>query len=361
MWSSARERELTKLYNAELRARHDGTAGVRCCRITITFWQHLTCSPADGPGAALPPGDATVPRPAPVARPEHAASRERQAPMAALEMRSKAGRHRTQSPSKDSGRPDTATLTLITPGPAGRDPREWAQAWLRNAMAALAVLAAAAAVVSWDAQYVMVRQVKHIPVIAALEAGIPDVGALIFAALGIALALHGRRALRPRTLNVACVGLSLAMNAMAAGPGLAGHGHLGHARRRLRPGQRHPHRRRPRLGAGPHAAPPARRSPGRRSHPARRRRRPASSGCCAWPWPRQHADRVPPLGRRGMPRRPRPQSHHAQPPAPPAAPPPQSRPAARRPHRPRPERQARQARPADRPGQPAPRPAPPSR
>ena len=93
------------------------------------------------------------------------------------------------------------------------------RAWLRNAMAALAVLAAAAAVVSWDAQYVMVRQVKHVPVISALEAGIPDAGALIFAALGIALALHGRRALRPRTLNVACVGLSLAMNAMAAGSG----------------------------------------------------------------------------------------------------------------------------------------------
>ena len=93
------------------------------------------------------------------------------------------------------------------------------RAWLRNAMAALAVLAAAAAVVSWDAQYVMVSRVKHVPVIAALEAGVPDVGAVIFAALGIALALHGRRALRPRTLNVACVGISLAMNAMAAGSG----------------------------------------------------------------------------------------------------------------------------------------------
>jgi hypothetical protein len=93
------------------------------------------------------------------------------------------------------------------------------RAWLRNAMAALAVLAAAAAVVSWDAQYVMVSQVKHALVIAALEAGVPDVGAVIFAALGIALALHGRRALRPRTLNVACVAISLAMNAMAAGRG----------------------------------------------------------------------------------------------------------------------------------------------
>jgi len=73
--------------------------------------------------------------------------------------------------------------------------------------------------VSWDAQYVMVSRIKRTPVIAALEAGIPDVGAVIFAALGIALALHGRRALRPRTLNVACVTISLAMNAMAAGRG----------------------------------------------------------------------------------------------------------------------------------------------
>jgi hypothetical protein len=56
-------------------------------------------------------------------------------------------------------------------------------------------------------------------VIAALEAGIPDVGALIFASLGIALALHARRAIRARVLNVACVGISLAMNAIASAPG----------------------------------------------------------------------------------------------------------------------------------------------
>lgn len=57
--------------------------------------------------------------------------------------------------------------------------------------------------------------------LAALEAGSPDIGALFFAALGIALALHGKRALRARTLNVACVGIriSLAMNALASAPG----------------------------------------------------------------------------------------------------------------------------------------------
>lgn len=91
--------------------------------------------------------------------------------------------------------------------------------WLRCAAAALGVLAAAAAVVSWDAQYMMVRSVKHVAIVAALEAGIPDVGAVIFAALGVALALHGGRALRPRALNAACVGISLAMNALAAGRG----------------------------------------------------------------------------------------------------------------------------------------------
>jgi hypothetical protein len=86
-------------------------------------------------------------------------------------------------------------------------------------MAALAVLAAAAAAVSWDAQYTLIQAIKGVAAIAALEAAIPDMGALIFAALGIALALHGRRAIRPRSLNLACVGISLAMNALAAAPG----------------------------------------------------------------------------------------------------------------------------------------------
>ena len=91
--------------------------------------------------------------------------------------------------------------------------------WLRAAASALGVLAAAAAAVSWQAQYMMVWRVKQAAWVAALEAGIPDVGAVVFAALGIALALHGKRAVRPRALNAACVGISLVMNALAAGPG----------------------------------------------------------------------------------------------------------------------------------------------
>ena len=91
--------------------------------------------------------------------------------------------------------------------------------WLRNAAAGLGVLAAAAATVSFTAQYRMTETARHLPVIAALEAAIPDAAALVFACLGIALALHGRRALRARALNLASVATSVFMNALAAGPG----------------------------------------------------------------------------------------------------------------------------------------------
>jgi hypothetical protein len=91
--------------------------------------------------------------------------------------------------------------------------------WLRNAAAGLCVLAAAAAAVSFTAQYRMVDAARHLPAVAALEAAIPDAAALVFACLGIALALHGRRALRARTLNLAAVAASVFMNAIAAEPG----------------------------------------------------------------------------------------------------------------------------------------------
>jgi hypothetical protein len=86
-------------------------------------------------------------------------------------------------------------------------------------MLSLAVLAAAAAAVSYAAQYRMVLAAKGSAPAAALEAAIPDVAALIFATLGIALALHGRRAIRARVLNVAAVATSVAMNVLAAGQG----------------------------------------------------------------------------------------------------------------------------------------------
>src|SRR6266851_1230097 len=73
--------------------------------------------------------------------------------------------------------------------------------------------------VSDAAQYRMVLAAKGVAPVAALEAGIPDVAALIFATLGIALALHGRRAIRPRVLNVGAVVTSVAMNVLASGNG----------------------------------------------------------------------------------------------------------------------------------------------
>ena len=104
--------------------------------------------------------------------------------------------------------------------PAQTEPgKDLSGLWLRNAAAGLCVLAAAAATVSFTAQYRMVDATRHLPAIAALEAAIPDAAALVFACLGIALALHGRRAIRARALNLAAVGTSVFMNAIAAAPG----------------------------------------------------------------------------------------------------------------------------------------------
>ena len=130
-----------------------------------------------------------------------------------------------------TGRPLTSGLVLIMSRPTAPAPGHGSQPapprwpgdrsglWLRNAAAGLCVLAAAAAAVSFTAQYRMVDAARHLPVVAALEAAIPDAAALVFACLGIALALHGRRALRARALNLASVGASVFMNAIAAAPG----------------------------------------------------------------------------------------------------------------------------------------------
>ena len=130
-----------------------------------------------------------------------------------------------------TGRPLTSGLVLIMSRPAAPDsshgsqpaPPRWSKdrsgLWLRNAAAGLCVLAAAAAAVSFTAQYRMAEAARHLPTIAALEAAIPDAAALVFACLGIALALHGRRALRARALNLTSVAASVFMNAIAAAPG----------------------------------------------------------------------------------------------------------------------------------------------
>jgi hypothetical protein len=132
---------------------------------------------------------------------------------------------RLPAPGQQLTRPHLPFLALVSPPghgsqatPPGR-PANGSGLWLRNAATGLGVLAAAAATVSFTAQYRMVDVTRHLPAIAALEAAIPDAAALVFASLGIALALHGRRALRARALNLAAVGTSVFMNVLAAEPG----------------------------------------------------------------------------------------------------------------------------------------------
>jgi hypothetical protein len=93
------------------------------------------------------------------------------------------------------------------------------QVWLPVAAGGLGVLAGAAATVSYAAQYRLVDAARHLTLAAALEAAIPDAAALVFACLGVALALLGRRAMRARLLNIASAGASVLMNVIAAAPG----------------------------------------------------------------------------------------------------------------------------------------------
>ncbi len=52
-WSTARERELTKFYNARLRARYKDSAHAWPCQLTITANWHLSRVPDGAPSAAL--------------------------------------------------------------------------------------------------------------------------------------------------------------------------------------------------------------------------------------------------------------------------------------------------------------------
>jgi hypothetical protein len=78
------------------------------------------------------------------------------------------------------------TLTALARGtaPSSRPAPDHSGLWLRNAAAGLCVLAAAAAAVSFTAQYRMAETARRLPAIAALEAAIPDAAALVFACLG---------------------------------------------------------------------------------------------------------------------------------------------------------------------------------
>ncbi len=100
-----------------------------------------------------------------------------------------------------------------------REAEDRAGTWLRFAGVAVGLVAVAAAAVSYEAQWRLVYRDKHEVGVSYIQAAIPDLGSLVFACFGIALALHGKRAIRARLLNVLCVGISITMNALAAHSG----------------------------------------------------------------------------------------------------------------------------------------------
>jgi hypothetical protein len=135
---------------------------------------------------------------------------------------------RAITPPANFAQPNSATRKAAVPGGelAGaprprheRPGRDHPGIWLHAAAAGLLALSGAAAAVSFAAQYRLVYAARHLAAAAALEAAIPDAAALVFACLGVALAVHGRRAFRARLLNAASAGTSVLMNLIAAAPG----------------------------------------------------------------------------------------------------------------------------------------------
>jgi len=114
-----------------------------------------------------------------------------------------------------SGADEISAFALRWTGPG----RDRPGLWLQCAVGGLCALAAAAAAVSFTAQYRLVYAARRLALVAGLEAAIPDAAALVFACLGVALALHGRHAIRARVLNAASAGASVFMNVIAAAPG----------------------------------------------------------------------------------------------------------------------------------------------
>ncbi|MER6811588.1 hypothetical protein ABT299_20150 [Spirillospora sp. NPDC000708] len=92
---------------------------------------------------------------------------------------------------------------------------------LGTASTLLVALAGAMGYVSYAAQAAFVEEVKGPGLDVHLEALGLDVASVVFALLGLVAARLGKQALTERTLNVACVGASVGMNALAAPPGSA--------------------------------------------------------------------------------------------------------------------------------------------
>src|SRR5712691_4294579 len=74
--------------------------------------------------------------------------------------------------------PDAENLTADR-HPQSASGQDHPDIWLRNAAAGLCLLAAAAAVVSFTAQYRLVYVTRHLAAVAGLEAAIPAAAALV--------------------------------------------------------------------------------------------------------------------------------------------------------------------------------------
>lgn len=98
--------------------------------------------------------------------------------------------------------------------PAPRPARSWGMHAARGGVVALG---AAMGYVSYWTQQELVMQVKHDFLVASLEAAGPDLGALIFAALGHVQARRGSRPLAARLLSALCVATAITMNVLAVG------------------------------------------------------------------------------------------------------------------------------------------------
>lgn len=102
------------------------------------------------------------------------------------------------------------------PARPAREPRPPGTVLLSAASILLLALAAAQGYVSWKAQYTFIDAAKHQNLPSALESLGLDVGAVIFALLGLAHARMGRPARVERTLNLACAFGSMTMNLLGA-------------------------------------------------------------------------------------------------------------------------------------------------
>jgi len=143
---------VTKTYDARLGTRITTSVDARLRQLALVRHRRLSHVLDDKLDAALPAAEDLT---AQLAR---LASVEPEIPVTAADPHAAAGEQPSGHRDGDRGSvrpPEAEVISIRLPG---RDISDRAQAWLRNAMIALAVLAAAAAAVSWDAQAAQISE-----------------------------------------------------------------------------------------------------------------------------------------------------------------------------------------------------------